>query len=165
MPLERATLPQLMLLRLSAALLLATLFSGCEDIPDAPGVYFGHYAGGATECIEIRPDHTYRQVLIHGGKVVYDNSGTWKERTDRNKGPLFNDFISAGRWGNEPKRREELIVSPEKLSGVGALSDWDPVSREKVLLPGGEATYLSTDKNSPIKSAEQFMAEHASPRR
>jgi hypothetical protein len=139
-----------------SSLLAVILLIGCEDIPSPTGTYFGHY-GIATECLEIAPNHKYRQVLIQKGRVLYDNTGNWSDRTDGNKGVILYDFIVAtDLWPND-KKTDTYPFSLDKYTAVYVLSDWDFATREKVISLKGNAVFLLTDKKSDILNAEQFL--------
>jgi hypothetical protein len=150
------------------SLLAAILLLGCEKMPDPPGIYFGYY-GTATECLEIAPNHVYRQVLIKDGKVLYDNTGSWSVRSDGNWGIDFENFIVAtGMWPNSMARGTSSDTPPlslENYTGVTATSDWDYVKREKVVLIRGDVIFLVTDKKSGILNAQQFVEKNQLPGR
>ncbi len=150
-------------------LLAAILLLGCEKMPDPPGIYFIHY-GNATQCLEVAPNHVYRQVLIQDGNVLYDYTGSWEIRSDGNWGIEFNgDFIViSDKLPNTlardmaPGRSAPFNV--EKFTGATAGSDWDYVNGEKVVVLS-ETVFLSTDKKSNILSAQQFVKENKLPGR
>lgn len=146
-----------------SSLLAVILLSGCEKMPEPPGIYFGYY-GSATECLEIAPNNVYRQVLIQNGKVLYDNTGSWRVRADGNWGIDFENFIVAtGMWPNSMARGTSSDTPPlslENYTGVTATSDWDYVKREKVVLIRGDVIFLVTDKKSGILNAQQFVEKY-----
>jgi len=150
------------------SLFAVILLLGCEDIPSPSGIYFGHY-GTATECIEVSPNHVYRQVLMQNGKILYDNTGSWHDRTDGCKGVIFYDFIVAtDLWPKSLPRSTTINTPPfslEKVTSVSTLSDWDLINREKVITMNSDAVFLVTDRKSTIQNAEQFVEENQLKRR
>ena len=149
----RPTIKYLWLLWASALLV------GCSGHPFSPvGVYFGRY-GGATECVEIKSDGTYRQVLVQGGTNIYDNAGSWTPNNSLD-GLSFNNFYVAVDLSHAQQIRSPdlLPFSPEKYTVVEF--SYGSASGEHWITAAPKTFYvLSTDKESPVLSAAQFSDE------
>ena len=138
----------------------STLLVGCSGHPFSPaGVYFGRY-GGATECVEIKADGTYRQVLVKDGTNIYDNASSWTPNKSLD-GLSFNNFyvaveLSQAQLIHSP---DLLPFSPEKYTVVEF--SCGSAYGERWMTAAPKTFYvLSTDKKTPILSAAQFADGH-----
>ena len=139
------------------------LFIGCSGHPASPaGVYFGHY-GGASECIEIMADGTYRQVLVKDGIIVYNNTADWTSGITSDDIKLNNCYVAVDLTKAQQIRSpNSLPFSPEKYSVVGF--SYGSSSGERWICAAPDTFYfLTTDSNSPVLSATQYADEYRPP--
>ncbi len=139
-------------------LALCAFTAGCKfSAPNYIGVFFGRF-GSAIECIETKPDGTFRQVLVKDGVILYDNVGTWEPREDTD-GINFSDILLPVERTSaiSAKSSSSLKIAPEK-SSTAMFSLWDESGERFINVMPGELCVLSTDRTSPIKSVEQFVS-------
>ena len=140
--------------------IISALFIGCSGHPSSPaGVYFGRY-GGATECVEIKVDGTYRQVLFKDGANVYDNAADWTIGNSSDDITLNNFFVAVDLTKAQSIHSPDLLpFSPEKYAVVEF--SYGSASGERWMTSAPKTFYvLSTDKKSPVLSAAQFADEY-----
>ena len=138
----------------------SALFIGCSGHPASPvGVYFGRY-GGANECIEIRTDGTYRQVLVKDGAIVYNNADDWMLGNSSDDMELKNFIVAVDLAKAQEIHSPDLLpFSPEVYAVVWF--GFGSSSGEHWMSSAPKTLYvLTTDKKSPILSATQFADEY-----
>lgn len=138
----------------------AALICGCGNHNAGPiGVYFGHY-GGVDECVEIRADHSFQQVLVKGGKLIYNSTGDWTLGPSVGFIKLKNFYVAVDLTRAQQIRTPDLLpLSPEKYSVV-VFSHGSSSGVHWITSAPDTLYILTTDNKSTILSAAQFASEN-----